>query len=277
MSGGGQRCCPPSRCPPPQGLTLSPLGPGAPASPCEEGEMVRHCKDAQWGAGSTSLETPIPGGVPFSPPSSPAPRVPHLVPTLPPVPRQALQERGEGWSGRDPDRGAAGEGGIYRRPAIPFWPRAPIFTLREERDVRRGSGMGVPQHHPTPGTGAALARHPLGAGTGNSCPWWWGHEGLWRGHGGAMAVPTRGPGSPRSPLAPGSPAPGVPCQVEGKSSSLSLLFTTPPSHAMSPATPGDTPQSPPTPRVPGAEQAPMCHHPEWAQHPPGGGCSRDTP
>lgn len=106
--------------------------------------MVRRCKDARQGAGSTSLGTLISGGASFVPPApgSPAPRVPYLVPTLPPVPRQALQERGEGCSGGGPARGAAGEGSIYRRPAIAFWPWAPIFTLREERDVRRGSWHG---------------------------------------------------------------------------------------------------------------------------------------
>lgn len=73
--------------------------------------------------------------------------------------------------------------GTYRRPAVACQPRAPVFTLwgGRKRGVREGVWDG--------GT-------PYGA-------WGW--------DGGAVVVPTRGPGSPRSPLAPGSPAPGSPC------------------------------------------------------------------
>lgn len=91
---GDQGCCLPSHCPLPQGLTLSPLGPGAPRSPYEEGEMLQRCT-----AGSTQH---LPGHpsiwrciIPS--PCSSAHRGPYLVPTLPAVPRQALRGRREVW------------------------------------------------------------------------------------------------------------------------------------------------------------------------------------
>lgn len=73
------------------------------------------------------------------------------------------------------------KGGTYCWPTIPFWPWAPIFTLQEGRDVRRVFSLGAPQHHPTPGTAAALAQRPVRTGTISltvpAVRTWWG---LWQ-------------------------------------------------------------------------------------------------
>lgn len=103
VSKGDSAAAPPSRCPPPQGLTLSPLGPGAPTSPCKE-ERVRCCTDAHRGAGSTSLETPIPEGPSFTPPhwfSSPQGPLPclHAPPgsQASPAGQRRVVREGLGW------------------------------------------------------------------------------------------------------------------------------------------------------------------------------------
>jgi len=95
--------------------------------------MVRCCKDAQWGAGSTSPETPIPEdpnprGCIIRPCRLFSPQGPLPCPRALPG-SQASPARGEGWSGRGLAMGAAGEGGIYRQPSIAYWPWASIFTL----------------------------------------------------------------------------------------------------------------------------------------------------
>lgn len=167
---------------------------------------VRCCKDALQGAGSTSqyLE------VHHSPPSSSAHRVPYLVPTLPPVPRQALWGRREGWSGRGPDQGAAGEGGYLLLAHDPLLALGAHLHPARRKGCEKGVWVGGSPASPHPRDRCSSgAESCQGWRREPSCLWLWGH-------GGTVAVPTRGPGSPRSPLAPGSPAPGAPCQGKAR-------------------------------------------------------------
>lgn len=91
-----------------------------------------------------------------------------------------------------------------------------------------------------------------------------------------MAGPTRGPGSPRSPLAPGSPAPGAPCQGKARARPCPCCSS------LLPAVPCPTPchgtphRTPPTP---GAWHRVGSHVPpsRVVSASPRGGCSRDTP
>lgn len=211
-------------------------------------------------------------GVHHSPPlsCSPAPRVPYLVPTLPPVPRQALWERGEGWSGRVLAGGAAREGGYLLLDHDPLLaPGAHLHPVRIKELGKGCLGWGQPQHHPTLGTGSLS---PRGCAMGFPVPC--GGDTEEDAVGGAMVVPTRGPGSPRSPLAPGVPAPGAPCR--GKMQELFPVLAAHPSHAMSPPCQG-TPHR--TSAVLGAQHRASSHVPpsRVVSASPRGGCSRDTP
>lgn len=92
--------------------------------------------------------------------------------------------------------------------------------------------------------------------------------GLVVGWGGSVVVPTRGPGSPRSPLAPGSPAPGSPCR--GKARSCPRPSCPWPQLCCVPPPPcqGTSCDPPVLPQEPGTGQVPTCHRPERAQHHP---------
>lgn len=189
---------------------MSPLGPGAPRSPCEEGEMLQRCP-----AGSRQHLSGHPNTwrcIILSPAPHPtesltlSPRSPRF-PGTPCGGEERYGQEGA-WI-----RVQLRKEGTYCWPTIPFWPWAPIFTLQEGRDARRVFSLEAPQHHPTPGTAAALAQRPARAGTISlTVP---SYEDIV----GTMAVPTRGPGSPRSPLAPGSPAPRAPCQRKARTCS----------------------------------------------------------
>lgn len=128
--------------------------------------MVRHCKDVRQGAGSTSLGTLISGGASFAPPApvSPAPRVPYLVPTLPPVPRQALQEKGGGGQRVARPGVQLGRGVFTAGPRSPSGPGRPSSPCEKKGIREEGLGWGHPQRHPTLGTGVELAPCPLRPG-----------------------------------------------------------------------------------------------------------------
>lgn len=196
--------------------------------------MLQRCTA---GSSSTSLGTPVAGGASLSPHPTESLTLSPRSPRFPGTPCGG-QERGA-QEGITQTRVQLRKGGTYCWPTIPLWPWASILTLQGGRDMRRV--LGAPQHHPRAGTAATLAQRPV-RHREPSCPWLWGH-------GGTVAVPTRGPGSPRSPLAPGSPAPGAPCQRKAR--------THPHPHCpqLLPALPGtpharDTPQSPPALWVP---------------------------
>lgn len=197
----------------PPALTGSPLLPLAPAGPSTT--TVSPCMQERGGCepggDSTATLPPQPWGLTLSPlgptaptspckegtvrcheggntplPGSPAPKeVPYLVPTLSSVPRQALWERGES---------CLGEGQLMGWRAEWYVPLArghlPALGAHLHPASRRGGVRGGSGGHPS----------------------WWGHGSamvVWAG--GFVVLCTRGPGSPRSPLAPGSPAPGSPC------------------------------------------------------------------
>lgn len=124
---GGQGCCLPFHCPSPQGLTLSPLGPGAPRSPCEEGEMLQGCT-----AGS-GQHLPIPRGASFSPqllgPQSPLP-----CPHAPPGSQASPVGEKRGVVRKGPRSGCSwGRGVLTAGPRSPSGPGRPSSPCKKER------------------------------------------------------------------------------------------------------------------------------------------------
>lgn len=110
---------------------------------------ARCCKDAQQGAHSTSLGTPVSGGASFSPQLL-SPESLTLSPRSPRLPGKPCGGEERYGQERAWIRVQLRKVGTYCWPTIPFWPWVPIFTL-QGRDVRRVFSLGAPQHHPTPG------------------------------------------------------------------------------------------------------------------------------
>lgn len=225
--------CPTTTPPQPRGLTLSPLGPMAPTSPCGDGAARCH----EDGRGQH-----LPGGFP-PPPGSPDPLPCPHAPLGPPA-SPVGQRRGFFFSGgRDTQPGGQRAVGTYRRPAVACQPRAPVFTLRGGEKGCEGRGVGW--GHPVWGLGVGRG------GRGGAYP-----------RSGVAALPS---GS-------WQPGPGVTLCGGDKISSLwPLLGCVPPPHAQGTSRdPPVLPQKPGTGQVPTCHHPERAqHHPRSSMgHPP---------
>lgn len=116
--------------PPAPGTHLVSFGPRGPNISLQGREMVRCCKDVWRGQGRQYCPgDPSPWGCIVHPLALQPPGSLTLSPRSPRFPGKPCGREERGGQGEPQPRVQPGEGGIYRRTAIPFWPRAPIFTL----------------------------------------------------------------------------------------------------------------------------------------------------